>query len=148
MRIAAMPFLAALTLAGAACDGPRGGAADGDGAATGAAEPSMTAPAAAPTVGSSEQADEARSLTRGEPGNAAGGAPPAPSGETQFTTAIPTTGMVIRTGNASLEVDSLEPAIAAIRRLVGRVGGYVGNTSLQAGDESVRNAMRQAELIA
>jgi hypothetical protein len=144
MRTAAMAFLAAFTLAGTACDGPRGD----DGAGIGAAEPSMTAPAAAPTVGSGEQADEARSLTRGEPGNAAGGAPPAPSGETQFTTAVPTTGMVIRTGNASLEVDSLEPAIAAIRRLVGRVGGYVGNTSLQAGDESVRSAMLELRIPA
>jgi hypothetical protein len=48
--------------------------------------------------------------------------------------------MIIRTGNASVEVDSLEPAIAAVRALATRLGGWVGNTSLSAGEDQVRSA--------
>ena len=52
----------------------------------------------------------------------------------------PTGGMVIRTGNASVEIDSLETGIGALRRLAARVGGYVANTSLQGGRDQVRHA--------
>lgn len=48
--------------------------------------------------------------------------------------------MVIRTADASIEVDSLEPAIAAIRELAARVGGYVANASLQTGQGHLRRA--------
>jgi hypothetical protein len=48
--------------------------------------------------------------------------------------------MIIRTGSASIEVDSLEPAIAAVQRMATALGGVVGNTSLSAGDYEVRSA--------
>ena len=48
--------------------------------------------------------------------------------------------MIIRTGEASVKVDSLEPAIAAVRALATRLGGWVGNTSLSSGDDLVRSA--------
>jgi hypothetical protein len=48
--------------------------------------------------------------------------------------------MLIRTGSASVEVDSLEPAVAQVRALAARVGGYVANASLAAGREQVRAA--------
>jgi hypothetical protein len=48
--------------------------------------------------------------------------------------------MLIRTGSASVEVDSLDRALAEVRALAARVGGYVANTSLAAGREQVRAA--------
>jgi uncharacterized protein DUF4349 len=52
----------------------------------------------------------------------------------------PAGGMIIRTGNASIEVDSLDPGLGALRRLARRVGGYVANSSIQGGKEQVRTA--------
>lgn len=48
--------------------------------------------------------------------------------------------MIIRTGFASVEVDSLELAIAAVQRIATSLGGWVGNTTLATGDHAVRNA--------
>lgn len=48
--------------------------------------------------------------------------------------------MIVRTGNAGIEVDSLEPAITEVRRLAQRLGGYIANTALQAGREQLHQA--------
>ena len=48
--------------------------------------------------------------------------------------------MVIRNGTASIEVDSLEIAMAAVQKLASTLGGYVGNTSLTSGEYAVRSA--------
>jgi hypothetical protein len=48
--------------------------------------------------------------------------------------------MLIRTGTASIRIDSLEPALAAVRALAARVGGYVANTAVQAGNTQYRQA--------
>lgn len=48
--------------------------------------------------------------------------------------------MIIRTGTASIRIDSLEPALAAVRALAARVGGYVANTAVQAGNAQYRQA--------
>lgn len=55
-------------------------------------------------------------------------------------TAIPS--MIIRNGQASVEVDSLELAVARVRDLAGRLGGYIANSQMQAG----RNQLRLATL--
>ncbi len=52
----------------------------------------------------------------------------------------PATGMIIRTGNASIEVDSLDAGLGALRLLARRVGGYVANSAIQAGKEQLRTA--------
>ncbi len=54
--------------------------------------------------------------------------------------------MIIRTGTASIEVDSLESGIAAIRALATSLGGYVANTSMQAGNAQVHSATLQIRL--
>jgi len=54
--------------------------------------------------------------------------------------ALPVDAMLIRTGNASIEVRSLDPAIDQVRALAGRMGGFVANTSIQAGNERLRTA--------
>lgn len=48
--------------------------------------------------------------------------------------------MIIRRGDVSIRVDSLDRAIAAVRRLAGALGGYIGDVSMNAGDYEVRRA--------
>jgi hypothetical protein len=50
------------------------------------------------------------------------------------------TNMVIRTADASIEVDSLEPAVAEVHQLAARVGGFIANTEMQAGAGQLRSA--------
>jgi hypothetical protein len=57
------------------------------------------------------------------------------------TASLPT--MLIRTGNAQVRVDSLEPAIAALEALARQSGGYIGNTSFMGGEERRRQAYLQ-----
>ncbi len=54
--------------------------------------------------------------------------------------ALPVEAMLIRTGNASIEVRSLNPAVDQVRALAAQMGGFVANTSIQAGDERLRSA--------
>ncbi len=56
--------------------------------------------------------------------------------------------MVIRTGHATVEVDSLEPALAALRLAAQRVGGYVANATVTAGREQHRSAMLEVKVPA
>jgi hypothetical protein len=48
--------------------------------------------------------------------------------------------MIIRTGYAGVEVDSLDTAIARVRQLAQRVGGFVANTEVQGGKDQLRSA--------
>lgn len=50
------------------------------------------------------------------------------------------TSMIIRTATALVEVDSLESAVAELKQLAARVGGYIANTGMEVG----RNRLRQA----
>ncbi|MGH7519770.1 MAG: DUF4349 domain-containing protein [Gemmatimonadales bacterium] len=56
--------------------------------------------------------------------------------------------MVIRTAIASLEVDSLEAAVAELNRLAIRVGGYVASTSIQVGSTRLRQGVIQVKVPA
>ena len=56
--------------------------------------------------------------------------------------------MVIRTGQTSIEVDSLERAVAQVRLLAGRVGGYVANTTIQTGRGQLRAATLEVKIPA
>jgi hypothetical protein len=56
--------------------------------------------------------------------------------------------MVIRMGQASIEVDSLERAVAQVRLLAGRVGGYVANTTMQTGRGQLRSASLEVKIPA
>jgi hypothetical protein len=53
-------------------------------------------------------------------------------------TAMPS--MIIRTGQASLEVDSLELAMGRVQLLARSVGGFVANSQMQAGAQQQRAA--------
>jgi len=56
--------------------------------------------------------------------------------------------MIIRTGQASVEIDSLEIAVAQVRALAQRVGGFIANTQMQLGREQFRSAMLEIKVPA
>lgn len=56
--------------------------------------------------------------------------------------------MIIRTGQASVEVDSLERGIRAVRSLAGHVGGYIANSSIVAGTEQMHSATLEIKIPA
>ncbi len=64
--------------------------------------------------------------------------PADPFGRITSTTAL--TAMIIRTGQVSVAVDSLPSAIARVRALADRLGGYIANTEIQAGQERFHSA--------
>ncbi|HEY7480184.1 MAG TPA: DUF4349 domain-containing protein [Gemmatimonadales bacterium] len=91
-----------------------------------------------------EARDEADAIALGKVGERQDPAS-APAEQDQWSyrfTFDPTTRLIIRTGQASIEVDSLEPAMAELRRVAQRAGGFVADASVQSG----RNQLRQATL--
>jgi hypothetical protein len=48
--------------------------------------------------------------------------------------------LILRTGQASIEVDSLEPAMAEVRRIARRAGGFVADASIRSGGNQLRQA--------
>jgi hypothetical protein len=60
--------------------------------------------------------------------------------------AIPS--MIIRTGQASLQIDSLELAVDRLRQLAARLGGYVANSQVQAGENQLRSATLELKVPA
>lgn len=56
--------------------------------------------------------------------------------------------MIIRTGSATIQVDSLELAVARLRLLAQQLGGYVGNTSMETGANQVRSASVEVKVPA
>ena len=61
-------------------------------------------------------------------------------------TAAPT--MVIRTGQAFIEVEKVDPAIFKIRQLAATVGGYITNTSISGGRDQIRQATLELKIPA
>ena len=56
--------------------------------------------------------------------------------------------MVIRNGQASVEVDKLDPAIVKLRQLATQLGGYVANSSIVGGHDQVRSATLELKIPA
>ena len=56
--------------------------------------------------------------------------------------------MIIRNGEVSVQVDSLEQAIAAVRNLAASLGGYVGNVSTNTGRREIRSASLEMKIPA
>ena len=72
-----------------------------------------------------------------------GAAMPAASAVSFATTA---SAMIIRTGTAGIEVDSLDNAIARVRTLALRVNGFVANTAVQGGRDQLRSASLELKI--
>ena len=114
------------------------GGAVGDAFGTGAAVGSITRSSAAPTAEASAPMPPRGMTTRsGEAGEEL----PLPG-----QSIAPT--MVIRTGEARVEVDSLEVAIVQLRALAQRLGGFIGNTTMQTGEREVRSATVELKMPA
>ncbi|HET9464155.1 MAG TPA: DUF4349 domain-containing protein, partial [Gemmatimonadales bacterium] len=60
----------------------------------------------------------------------------------------PATRLIIRTGQASIEVDSLDHSMAELRRVVQRVGGFVADASVQSGRNQIRSATLEVKVPA
>ena len=60
----------------------------------------------------------------------------------------PASRLIIRTGQASIEVDSLRPSMAELRRIVQRVGGFVADASVQSGRNQIRSATLELKVPA
>ena len=77
-------------------------------------------------------------------------APAPPVSESQAlptrTTDSLTTSMIIRTGQAEIEVDSLEIAIGRVEALARRVGGFIANSSIASGESQRRSATLQIKV--
>jgi hypothetical protein len=56
--------------------------------------------------------------------------------------------LIVRTGQASIEVDSLEPSMAELRRIVQRAGGFVADASVQSGRNQLRSATLELKVPA
>jgi hypothetical protein len=56
--------------------------------------------------------------------------------------------MVIHTGQAFIEVEKIDPAIAKIRQLAAQVGGFIGNASISGGRDQVRQASIELKIPA
>ncbi len=59
-----------------------------------------------------------------------------------------TSAMIIRAGQASIEVVSLEPAVTLVRKLAHQLGGYVANTAMQTGRGQLRSATLEVKIPA
>ena len=74
-----------------------------------------------------------------------GSAMPSATAVSQPTSA---SSMIVRTGYAGIEVDSLDTAIARVRGLAQRVGGFVANTTVQGGRDQLRSASLEVKVPA
>jgi len=95
--------------------------------------------------------DEAPTLTGAAASPAAKSAEPRSEQKSDLLAAGQVQGsptMIIRNGTASIEVDSLEAGLAALRRLTAQVGGFVANTSLQSGRDQLRQATLELKVPA
>ncbi len=73
-------------------------------------------------------------------------ATPSPSSDPSTVQIAPT--MVIHNGQASVEVDKLDPAIVKLRLLAAQLGGYIGNSSMSGGREQVKSATLELKIPA
>lgn len=56
--------------------------------------------------------------------------------------------MVIRTGQAFIEVEKVDPAILKVRQLAAQVGGYITNSSISGGKDQIRQATIEVKIPA
>jgi len=56
--------------------------------------------------------------------------------------------MIIRTGQAFIEVEAVDPAVLKIQRLAVQVGGYIANSSTSGGRDQIRQATFELKIPA
>jgi hypothetical protein len=60
--------------------------------------------------------------------------------------ASPAPTMVIRTGQAFIEVDKVDPAVLRIRQLTAQLGGYITNSAISGGNDQIRVATLELKI--
>lgn len=121
----------------------------------------LAAMAAVMTLAACGQADSASYMEADYAAGVGAGAPapkPAPPAMDEARSIVQVAGpalrpvqadaMLIRNGMASIEVDSLEIGIEAVRALAESLGGYVANTALEMGEQRVRRATLELRIPA
>jgi hypothetical protein len=76
---------------------------------------------------------------------------PASSAEEQWyrlSAPDPSDRLILRTGQASIEVDSLEAAMAQLRQVARRAGGFVADAAVRSGRDQVRQATLELKVPA
>ena len=157
MKAPTLLLLIACALAG--CKGDSSSTADGTVAAPGrldaAGMPTRSAPGM-PAVGMTgkvagaaggefrEEALQARSADASAPETPPSGSDPLQN--VNAATAAPT--MVIRVGQAFIEVDQVDPAVLKVRQLAAQYGGYITNSSISGGRDQIRQATLELKIPA
>lgn len=143
-------ILSLLVVALAACSEGDYAASDTAEMATSAENVATTAPASPPVEGvvadaSSPQASAAQAQQAVSASDTAAFVAEEP-GMVPGVAAVSLNPMLVRTGQAVVQVDSLEEGITRVRALARRVGGLVGNTSISAGTEETRRAQMELRI--
>jgi hypothetical protein len=148
-----LPFIAAAILCAAVGACEKDAASNGNSVRGVGAAAVGSAPVAAPPTDISQSMPE-RDFSAG--GTAAGkvagqfsgvsadGLPNLAGADT--TPAAPS--MLIRTGQAYIEVDKVDPAILKVRQLAAQVGGYITNSSVSGGKDQMRQATLELKIPA
>lgn len=146
-RILVSAVLVPLLLVSTAC-GERAGAGFGDEDTANLPPEVEAAREVPPSAQSAARAAADRNLREsGAAADAAGEIPMPDQAQAPAPEAV-VPSMIIRTGRARIEVDSLEVAVEQVRALAARLGGYVANSSIQAGDERLREGMLELKIPA
>lgn len=117
------------------------GQAANDAAATGSASQPMASPPMTKEV-QAEVVNQSASVV----GRQASQSGPVAAGASSAVEIAPS--MLIRTGQASIEVEQLDPAIVRLRQLTAQLGGYVANSSVSGGRDQVRSATLELKIPA
>lgn len=143
MKALTLYLIAALTLS--ACGGESSSKGDGSsgGSDMAAASPAPLAMPVRPGVGmvAGDAANQSTAEVSASRREAAPEAPPS-TGDPFQSTAVGTgaPAMVIRTGQAFIEVENVDAAVIKIRQLAVQVGGYIANSSTSGGRDQIRQA--------
>ncbi len=153
MKASTLLVTIALALGASACDSSS--SADRSGVATGKTEGAQSGPVSAASTASRAIAgrNEAQFSTLRAPSSVADAispeSPPSASDPLQNVnagSAAPT--MVIRTGQAFIEVERVDAAALKVRQLAAQVGGYITNSSITGGRDQIRQATFELKIPA
>lgn len=153
MKAFSLYLIAALTLS--ACENQSPSKGDGRSTATdmAATPPTLAAPPVQPGFGMVGSVAGNQSAV--EAGGSAGRqemSPEAPSSAADplqnINTGTATPSMVIRTGQAFIEVEKVDPAVIRIRQLAVQFGAYIANSSMSGGRDQIRQATFELKIPA
>ncbi|HEX6036444.1 DUF4349 domain-containing protein [Longimicrobium sp.] len=140
MKRASIFSLLVVTLA--ACGGGDYAASESATADVSTSDVATTSPASAPAADVAAEQTPVEAAVISSADTVAFGAPETVPG----VAAVSLNPMLVRTGQAVLQVDSLNAGITRVRGLARRVGGLVGNTTISAGTEETRRAQMELRI--